>query len=43
MWHEEFDQFSSNHSKVQKFYFDRLFLSKVYEVRAKKIQSIELS
>ena len=29
--------------KSPKIYFDRLFLSKVYEVSAKKIQSIELS
>ena len=27
-----------NHWKVQKFHFDGLFLSKVYEVWAKKIQ-----
>ena len=27
-----------NHSKVQTFNFDGLFLSKVYEVSAKKIQ-----
>ena len=35
-WHEEFGKFSPNHSKVQKFHFDGLFLSKVYEVWAKK-------
>ena len=29
---EEFGEFSLNHSKVQKFHFDGLFLSKVYEV-----------
>ena len=28
--------FSTNHSKVQKFYFDGLFLSKVFEVWDKK-------
>ena len=35
-WHEEFGEFSPNHSKVWKFYFDGLFLSKGYEVWAKK-------
>ena len=35
-WHEEFGKFSPNHSKVQKFHFNGLFLSKVYEVWAKK-------
>ena len=37
-WHEEFGEFSSNQSKVQKFHFDGLFLSKIYEIWAKKIQ-----
>ena len=41
-WHEEFGEFSPNHSKVQTFYFDGLFLAKVYEVWAKKIQRREL-
>ena len=35
-WHEEFGEFLPNHSKVQKFHFDGLFLSKVYDVWAKK-------
>ena len=35
--------FSSNHSKVQKFLFNGLFLSKVYEVWPKKIQRSYLS
>ena len=43
IWHEEFDEFSPNHSKVWKFHFDGLFLSKVYEVWAKKIQRSYLS
>ena len=34
--HEEFGEFLSNHSKVQKFHFDGLFLSKVYHISAKK-------
>ena len=34
----ELREFSPNNSKVQKFHFDGLFLSKVYEVWAKKIQ-----
>ena len=38
-WHEEFGEFSPNHSNVQKYHLDGLFLSKVYEVWAKKIQS----
>ena len=29
-----------NHSKVRKFHFDVLFLSKVYEVLAKKIEEL---
>ena len=39
-WHKEFGEFSPNHSKVQKFLFDELFLSKVYEVWAKKYRGI---
>ena len=39
-WHKEFGEFSPNHSKVQKFLFDGLFLSKVYEVWAKKYRGI---
>ena len=36
IWHEEFGEFSPNHSKVWKFHFDGLFLSEVYKVWAKK-------
>ena len=43
IWHEEFGEFSPNYSKVRKFYFDGLFLSKVFEVWAKKIQRSYLS
>ena len=32
-------EFSPNHSKVQKLIFDGLFLFKIYEIWAKKIQS----
>ena len=35
--------FYPNHSKVQKFYFNGLVLSKVYEVGTKKIQRSYLS
>ena len=42
-WHEESGEFSPKHSKVQKLHFDGLFLSKVYEVWAKKIQRSYLS
>ena len=38
IWHEEFDEFYPNHSKVWKFRFFWFFLSKVYKVWAKKIQ-----
>ena len=38
IWHVEFGDFSSNHSKVQKFLFNGLFLSKVYEIWPKKMQ-----
>ena len=41
--HEEFGEFSPNHLKVQRFHFDGLFLSKVYEVWAKEIQRSYLS
>ena len=34
--HEVSGEFSSNHEKVWKFYFNGLFLSKVYKVWAKK-------
>ena len=30
--HEKFDEFSPNHSKVQKFHFHWLFSSKLFEV-----------
>ena len=43
IWHEEFGEFSPNYLKVRKLYFDGLFLSKVYEVWAKKIQRSYLS
>ena len=32
VWYDEFGEFSPNHSKVWKFFFDGLFLSKVYKV-----------
>ena len=38
MWHEKFCEFSPNHSKVTKFHFDGLFLSKVYMRFELKIQ-----
>ena len=41
--HEEFVEFSPNHSKVQKCHSDGLFLSKVYEFWTKKIQKRYLS
>ena len=41
--HEEFGEFSHNHSKVAKFHFNGLFLSKAYDVWAKKIQRNYLS
>ena len=34
IWPKEFGECSLNHSKVWKFYFDGLFLSKVYKVWA---------
>ena len=36
IWYDKFGEFSPNHSKVQKFHSDGLFLSKVNEVWAKK-------
>ena len=36
--HDDFGEFSPNHSKVRKFHFDGLFLPIVYEVWAKKMQ-----
>ena len=36
IWHEEFGEFSPNHSKVRKFHSNGLFLSKVFEVWAKR-------
>ena len=41
--HEECGKFSNNHSKVQKFNFDLLFLSNVNEIWAKEIQRSYLS
>ena len=38
IWHEEFGKFSPNHSKVWKFHFDGLFLSKISNVWANKLQ-----
>ena len=43
IWLEGFCEFSPNHSKVQKFIFNELFLSKVDEVWAKKTQLSYLS
>ena len=37
IWHEEFTEFLPIHSKVQKFHFDGLFLSKVW---AKKYRGV---
>ena len=34
--HEKCGEFSPNHSKIRKFHFDGLFLSKVFEVWAQK-------
>ena len=43
-WHEEFDKFWPEHLKVsKKFPFNRLFLSKVYIVWAKRVQRSYLS
>ena len=43
-WHEEFDKFWPDHLKVsKKFPFNRLFLSKVYIVCAKRVQRSYLS
>ena len=43
VWHEGFGEFSPNHSEVWMFHFDGLFLSKVYQVWAKKLQRSYLS
>ena len=43
IWHEEFGKFSPNHSKVQTFHSNGLFLSKVYEVWPKKKERSYLS
>ena len=43
IWHEEFGEFPTNHSKVWTFLFNRLFLSKVYKIWATKIQRSYLS
>ena len=40
IWHEEFGEFSPNHSKVWKCYSDGLFLSKVHEFWAKKYRGV---
>ena len=40
IWHEELGKISPNHSKVWKFHFDGLFLSKVYKVWAKKYRGV---
>ena len=40
IWHDEFGEFSLNHAKVWKFYFHSFFLSKVYEVWAKKYRGV---
>ena len=37
-WHEELDELSLEHSKSEKFFIDRLFLSKIYNVSATKFQ-----
>ena len=38
-WHEEFDKFWSEHSKILKtLHFNGLFLIKVYNIWAKKVQ-----
>ena len=43
IWHEEFGEFSLNHSKVWKFLVDGLILSKVYKVLVTKMQRSYLS
>ena len=40
VWHAKFGEFPPNNSKVGKFHFDELFVSKVYEVWAKKCRFI---
>ena len=39
-WYEEFGKFLPSYSKVWKFYFNELFLSKVYKIWAKKHRGI---
>ena len=39
-WHEKLGKFSLNHSKIQKFHFDGLYFSKLYEVWAKKYRGV---
>ena len=41
--YKEFGEFSHKHSKVQKFHFNGLLLSKLYKVWAKKMQRSYLS
>ena len=45
IWHEEFGEFSPNHSNIRKFHYftTGLFFSKEYEIWAKKIQRSYLS
>ena len=43
IWHEEFGDFSHNHSKVWKMFFNGLLMSKVHKVWATKIQISYLS
>ena len=37
-WHEELGELSLEHSKSEKLYIDGLFLSKAYNVSARKFQ-----
>ena len=37
-WHEESGELSLEHSKFEKWYIDGLFLSKAYNVSARKFQ-----
>ena len=37
-WHEELGELSLDHSKSEKLYIDGLFLSKAYNVSARKFQ-----
>ena len=43
IWHEEFCEFSPNHSKVPKFHFDGLFLSNKIYMRFELKNTEELS